>query len=103
MITSSLFEVSDIDAQFEADYKALRIKEMELMDTRMKTGIAAKAPTGPSKIQGKTFGELYEITKEELVDFVEKEGPNVLIFIHVYQIVRDQQLLNNWKCLSSPA
>lgn len=83
-----LSKVAGIDAQFEADLTALRVKEMSLTDTRMKTGVANRGPTGPSKTQGKQFGELIELQKEDLVDFVEKEDPNVLVFIHIYQAVR---------------
>lgn len=54
----------------------------------MKTGIAARPATGPSKSSAKQFGELFELDKMNLVDFVENEDPNVLIFIHIYQIVR---------------
>lgn len=82
-------KVAGIDAQFEADLTSLRIKEMALTDTRMKTGVANRGPTGPTKAHGKTFGELIELPKDELVDFVEKEDPNVLIFIHIYQAVRN--------------
>jgi hypothetical protein len=66
------------------------MKELELADPRMKTGIAARPSTGPSKKEGKVFGELFEITKAELVDFVEQEDPNILVFIHIYQIVRQK-------------
>lgn len=75
---------------------ALKMKEMELTDTRTKVGIASRVPTGPSKSQEKTFGELFEITKEELVDFVENEDPKVLVFIHIYQSVRSHVIEGNY-------
>lgn len=80
-------KVADIDAQFEADFASLRMKEMALSDTRTKNGVAAPAPIAAAK-QGKQFRHLYEIKKDELVEFVENEDPNVLVFIHIYQLVR---------------
>lgn len=80
--------VADIDAQFEAKLTSLQIQEMALTDARTKTGVANRGPTGPSKAGGKVFGELFELKTDELVDFVEKEDPNVLVFIHIYQGVR---------------
>lgn len=66
------------------------MKELELTDSRMKTGIAMREPTGPSKSSKKSFGELIELEKPDLVDFVEKEDPEVLTFIHIYQPVRSR-------------
>lgn len=80
--------VAGIDANFEAELSVLRLKEMELSDPRTKTGVANRTPTGPSKSQSKSFGELFELSTGDLVDFVEKEDPNVLVFIHIYQEVR---------------
>ena len=64
------------------------MKELELTDSRMKTGIAARPTTGPSKDLRKTFGDLFELERVDLVDFVEKEDADVLTFIHIYQPVR---------------
>lgn len=80
--------VAGIDAQYEAEYAGLRMKELELSDMRMKTGVALRPATGASQSSAKKFGELFELEPEALVDFVEKEDPNVLVFIHIYQKVR---------------
>jgi len=82
--------VSGIDAQFEAEYATLRMKELEIADTRMNTGVALRPATGASASLAKSFGELFELQPDDLVDFVEKEDPAVLVFIHIYQSVRDQ-------------